>query len=154
LRPFHDYELSGKRNCREKAGTPTFDLVNRTVRFKTRHFSFFTLAAPVAAASTLASFVVYPNPWMPNDVDALNGVEYQAGVANTGITFENLPQWSTIRIYTPLGVLVDEIVVDASGGAQWDVRNARCDRVASGVYVYLVISPSGERRTGKLVVIR
>ncbi len=118
------------------------------------HFSFYTLAVPVAAAATLGNFTVYPNPWVPGDGNPLTGVEYQAGVANTGITFENIPVGSDLKVYTPLGELVAQWIIDASGGAQWDVRNRRGERAASGIYVYVVRTPQGERRVGKFAVVR
>jgi hypothetical protein len=137
----------------ERLDSCVIDLVNRVARLQTRHFSFFTLAAPVVAAANLAAFTVYPNPFQPNDGNALTGVEYN-GAVNTGITFENLPQGSRIRIFTALGEQVADHTIDATGGTQWDVRNARGERVASGVYVYIVTAPNGERRTGKLAVVR
>lgn len=134
--------------------TPSIDLADKVARIQVDHFSFFTLAAPVGATSNLASFVVYPVPFKPNDGDATTGVEFQAGVANTGITFENLPQFARIQIYTTLGEYVDEGTTDATGGLQWDVRNTRGEQVASGVYIYMITTLSGERAMGKLMVIR
>lgn len=138
----------------EKLGMPQIDLDAKTARFRARHFSFFTLAAPVAAVANLSGLQVFPNPFVPNDASADNGVEYQAGVANTGVTFQNIPAASKLQIFDSLGSRVAEMVIDASGGAQWDARNGRGDKVASGVYIYLVTTPSGEHRSGKLVVIR
>jgi hypothetical protein len=137
----------------ERIGGVTFDAATGRATFAVGHFSFFTLAAPVAATTTLGAFTVYPNPWVPNDGNATTGVEF-TGAANTGITFENIPQGATLEIYTPLGERVARWTIDASGGTQWDVRNARGDRVASGVYVYVVRTPQGERKVGKFAVVR
>jgi hypothetical protein len=137
----------------EQLDPPIIDLALGVARVSARHFSFFTLVAPVPVVANLATFTVYPNPFKPNDGHALTGVEYN-GAANTGITFENLPPGSQIRIYTALGELIAEFLTDASGGAQWDVRNRRNDKVASGVYVYIVTAPNGERRIGKIAVMR
>ena len=138
----------------EKLDAPVLDLAAGTARFKTKHFSFFTLASPVAGITNLSGLRVYPNPFKPNAGNAAEGVEYQAGVRFTGITFENIPAGSQLKIYTSLGEMIDEMLIDASGGTQWDVRNGRGEKVASGVYIYSVIAPNGDRRTGKLMVIR
>jgi parallel beta-helix repeat protein len=138
----------------EKLDAPVIDLVAGTATLRTAHFSFFTLVAPVAVPTNLTGMVVYPNPFKPNDGDVTTGVEFLPGVANTGITFENTPTGSTVRIYTALGELVADGITDASGGMQWDVKNMRGEKVASGVYIYMVTSRAGERRTGKLVIVR
>jgi hypothetical protein len=137
----------------ERIGGVTFDAATGRATFAVGHFSFFTLAAPVAAATTLGGFTVYPNPWVPGDGNATTGVEY-TGAVNTGITFENLPQGTSLEIFTPLGELVARWTIDASGGTQWNVRNTRSERVASGIYIYIVKTPQGERKVGKIAVVR
>ncbi len=129
------------------------DKTQRTLTVRVRHFTDFAVLGQVLAQG-LGGAAIFPNPWKPGDGNATTGVEYVPGVANTGITFEQLPPSSVVSIYTALGEMVIERTVDATGTWQWDVRNGRGAPVASGVYVYRITSPTGERRAGKLVIIR
>ncbi len=128
------------------------DKQNNLVWLTLDHFSFFAIFKNLG--TSLSSLMVYPVPWKPNDGDPTTGTEYLPGVANTGICFENVPRFSKIRIYTTLGELVKEIVCDGGATVQWDARNSRSEKVASGVYIFNVTSPNGDRVTGKLVIIR
>ncbi|OIO34357.1 MAG: hypothetical protein AUJ18_01780 [Candidatus Hydrogenedentes bacterium CG1_02_42_14] len=116
------------------------------------HFTVF--GAFRAVPLNLSGFTVYPNPFKPNDGDPTTGADYIPGAANTGITFEGLPIYSKIRIYTPLGASVRDLIVSSGNLVQWDAKNNRGDRVASGVYIFIVTTPSGEKITGKMVIIR
>jgi subtilisin family serine protease len=74
----------------------------------------------------LSQVYTYPNPLRVSD-----GQDF--------ITFANLTQRAVIRIYTPSGAFVREIVAkDGTGGAQWDLRDDGGTRVADGIYIYYV----------------
>jgi len=93
---------------------------------------------------------VYPNPFVPNDQDTTTG-DWDSGVTLDKFTCDGL----RVRIYTLTGELVREIVAEEySSFIQWDGRNEQGDKVASGIYLYLVTNEVGEQKAGKLVVIK
>lgn len=75
------------------------------------------------------------------------------GSQHTSIYFKDLAGAGSIKIYTIAGEKVAEIPV-APGEVlkQWNVQNDSGQRLASGVYIYL-IDAGGETTKGKLVVI-
>jgi flagellar hook assembly protein FlgD len=85
---------------------------------------------------------VYPNPCYTNR-------HYQ-------LIFAGLTKDVTIRIFNIVGELVRTLEKDDTGQEkEWDLRNDAGEKVASGIYIYLVIdNDTGERVTGKLGVIR
>lgn len=100
------------------------------------------LAAPLSAAANLDTLNVYPNPVR----------RYQG--ANQ-VTFDNLTPQVRIRIYNAAGTLVREVQQTLGGNSyQWDLKNASGRDVASGVYVYLLTNDAGEKKSGKIAVIR
>ena len=67
------------------------------------------------------------------------------------VTFNNLPAEATMRIYAISGELVKIIKHKATvdgGSEEWDVSD-----IASGVYIYSIISPSGNKE-GKISIIK
>ncbi|HPN31842.1 MAG TPA: FG-GAP-like repeat-containing protein [bacterium] len=112
------------------------------------HFSvyglFFT-AAP-AFANTSENIIVYPNPYIPNDNDALNGTP------TSGILFGNLPANSNIEIYTVAGKKVFSQTVNETP-FRWNVKNNDGRDIASGIYFFVVKSSAGVK-TGKFAVIK
>lgn len=75
---------------------------------------------------TSSDVYAYPNPVRP---------EYLGYVTVTG-----LEDGSIVKIADAAGNVVREIGPAANGKVQWDVCNARLDRVASGVYFVLASS--------------
>lgn len=70
------------------------------------------------------------------------------------ITFANTPKDTVIKVFTVAGDLVRELTAgDDTGQVTWDVTNSAGERVASDVYLY-VAEHGGDRKTGKLVIIR
>lgn len=92
--------------------------------------------------SSLNAAKVYPNPWRLDTH------------INTSITFDNLPAASTVKLFTVSGHEVRTLVADSSGLATWDRANDAGDKVASGLYLYLIADPAGNEATGKLAIIR
>lgn len=73
------------------------------------------------------------------------------------LLFVNLPPQATIRIYTLTGILVDVLVHDdITGGSRlgWNIRNRNNQFVASGVYFFHVMTPSGESHVGKFTIVQ
>lgn len=103
-------------------------------------FSWPGWGASVVATS-LGSAKAYPNPWRADRH------------ANTAIKFDNTPVSSTVKIFTVSGREVKTLSSDSSGIATWDRTNDGGHRVASGVYIYLIIDPQGNETSGKLAII-
>ncbi|MFW6134287.1 MAG: carboxypeptidase regulatory-like domain-containing protein [Elusimicrobiota bacterium] len=83
--------------------------------------------------------IVYPNPY----IKGKNKAEK--------IVFTNLPKNSTLSIYNISGELVEKIIHDSQidrGTQQWNISG-----VASGVYIYSIVSPEVNRK-GKVSVIK
>src|ERR1700733_7464505 len=103
------------------------------------------LARAVHGAATIATSLsgvrAYPNPWRSDKH------------ANMAVKFDNMPAGSTVKIFTISAEEVKKIGADSNGVALWDRTNNSGERIASGVYIYLVIDPSGNTTSGKLAII-
>ncbi|MFH1859947.1 MAG: hypothetical protein ABH870_02885, partial [bacterium] len=116
------------------------DPINNVVYANISSFSFYTLMG-AGFEPTLEKAFVYPNPY------------YADKHAGMWITFDKLSIDSTIQIFTIAGELVDEIRAD-SLRMGWDTCNSAGEKVASGIYIYLIKDPSGNKKVGKLGVVR
>ncbi|MGC9365854.1 MAG: hypothetical protein ACP5FK_02295 [bacterium] len=108
--------------------------------------------------------MVVPNPYR-GDFDYSSGAEPWEDPARTGwtehsrrISFINLPEECTIRIYTLTGDLVKVLEHDGSennsGTEDWNLISNDTQLVASGIYLFAVEDPSGNTQVGKFVVIK
>ena len=100
-----------------------------------------SLHAEAVVSSTLNGAKAFPNPWRADKH------------ANMLIRFENIPAASTIKLFTVSGREVKALSTDSNGMASWDRTNDSGDRVASGIYIYLIIDPQGNETSGKLAII-
>ena len=100
-------------------------------------------AAPVAGSAEHFSAVrAYPNP-----------VRVAAGQST--LTFDGLPAGARVQIFDLRGRLViDEALDPAETGFAWNLRNDAGERVASGVYFYVLTDRDGNRYTDKVAVLR
>jgi hypothetical protein len=89
----------------------------------------------------LSGVRVYPNPWRSNKH------------TNVPITFDNLTLNTTIKIFTVAGHWVKTLPVSNSS-VTWDLTNDSGDKVASGLYVYLMTTDQGSKKTGQIAVIK
>lgn len=104
----------------------------------------YRLFAPAGTLETLNEVKVYPNPYKPN-----------SGLGHTRITFTNIMNESTVKIYTLTGELVRTLRDDLSmGEVSWDAANEDGQKVASGLYIFLVESNDSKHKTGKLAIIK
>jgi len=103
----------------------------------------FSIVAPLS----VSDIRVFPNPF--KDGDTKYGRE-------NGIVFDNLPQEVRIEIYNIAGELVFEHAKNNTNNRyDWKTVNRNGNKVASGVYVYVVTSESTkEKNKGKLSIIR
>jgi hypothetical protein len=91
---------------------------------------------------------VYPNPFKPNDGD------FRTGGWNSGITFDGLTSDARIRIFSLTGELIREVDVTGQVTWTWDVENMNGKKVVRGVYIYLITNSAGEKKSGKIAVIK
>jgi len=98
--------------------------------------------------SDLSQVKVYPNPWR-KDKHANHPM----------ITFANLPIGATVKLFTTSGHEV-RALGEVNGQANWDLMNKSGDKVASGIYVYLITvgdtgyGGSAQKLKGKVAVIK
>jgi hypothetical protein len=104
-------------------------------------------SAPAQAQITLvtadlAAVRVFPNPWRSD-----------RHTNPPGITFDDLPVNTTVKLFTVSGHHVKTLNT-AGGSAIWDLTNESGDRIASGIYIYLITTDQGGKKRGKLTVIK
>jgi hypothetical protein len=93
-------------------------------------------------ASDFSAVQVYPNPWRSDKH------------AGKPVTFANLPVNSMIKLFTTSGHKVKELSSQNSGLSTWDLTNDSGDKVASGIYIYLITDSQGDKVKGKVAVIK
>jgi hypothetical protein len=107
-----------------------------------------TFRATIPATKQLDKILVVPNPFVA-----------RSGLINPGdidvISFVNIPSPSTIRIYTMRGDLVKTIEHnDGSGIAAWNQVTDYGQFAKSGIYIYRVETPDGNKSIGKFAIVR
>ncbi|MCK4666173.1 T9SS type A sorting domain-containing protein, partial [Candidatus Dependentiae bacterium] len=135
------------------------DAVNdHTIGIRCEDNSYFSITAPdtisnsefpfesnlttiMNYADTLDNMKVYPNPWKTGC-----GVEY--------ISFVELTENVKIRIFNISGELVIETDADNQPKWFWHLKNQDGNRIASGVYLYVITNDQGEKKKGKIAVIK
>ncbi|OGS55023.1 MAG: hypothetical protein A3J79_06880 [Elusimicrobia bacterium RIFOXYB2_FULL_62_6] len=98
-------------------------------------------------AADLSDAYVYPNPFKPNSPGSFQAAK---------ITFKHLPAEATIRIFAITGKEAAKLhktdtLVDYY---EWNAVNDGGQKLASGVYIYLITAPGVGRAKGKFAVIR
>lgn len=98
-------------------------------------------SATVTLVSTdLASARVHPNP-------------FRAARGDQNVVFDQMSANSTVKIFTVAGRWVKTLPAP-SGYVPWDLTNDSGDKVASGLYLYLVTDGQGNKTRGKFTLIR
>lgn len=104
----------------------------------------YRLFITLEASSDLNEVRVYPNPYKPN-----------SGLGHTKITFDNLTGKAKIKIFNIASELVRTLEEeDNDGRKEWDADNDSNEKLASGVYIYLLTNDNGQKKIGKLAIIR
>jgi len=114
------------------------DEVDNIFRITAGHLSIFGLFTPIVG--DLSNVIVYPNPFKPH-------------LGHNEIYFKGLTEKTTIKIYNIAGELVRQID-NIDGEAVWDARNDSGNKVASGIYIYIMTNDKGNKKTGKLAIIK
>jgi len=97
------------------------------------------------------NFFVRPIPYKPNS----NG-----NYGGDGIYFYGVSEGTNIKIFNVAGELVYNKTVDTVISKEgktyylWDARNNSGNKIASGVYIYYIITPDGTKHKGKLAIER
>jgi hypothetical protein len=90
---------------------------------------------------------------VPNPFIVKSGFEGHG--QDNAIGFYGLPEKCTIRIYSYAGQLVETIEHDSPVySTAWFQVTRNNQDIASGIYFYVVTTPSGETATGKLVIVK
>jgi len=97
----------------------------------------------VCSGSFAGDIKVYPNPFKPAS-------------GHTKITFDNLTAGSDIRIYSVTGRLVWDKLDITAAQVQWYADNSASQKVAAGVYTYVITLPdtAAARIIGKVGISR
>ncbi len=113
-------------------------------------FTFKTDGVNAAAATNqMKDIRVVPNPYYAQYSSMVETAEGQAV-----IEFQKVPDKCTIRIYTLAGDLVRTINHDdGTGTARWNLQSSSQRQISSGIYIYHVESPYGER-LGRFAIIK
>ena len=103
----------------------------------------------LGSVAELGEVYVVPNPFVVgSDFGGANSSSLRIG-------FYGLPAEATIRIYSFSGQLVQTIEHDSPTYSVAYLQETRNDqRLASGVYFYVVTTPEGQQTRGKFVIIR
>jgi hypothetical protein len=117
------------------SGLVTIDAYD-SVGCRVRDSFFLTVRGPQPRGN-LDSLRVAPIPFKPNQ-----NPEHDA------IHFQGLSAGARVTVYDASGQSVWSATEHGDGHLEWDAR------VASGIYVYLVLAKDGDSRVGKLSVIR
>ncbi|MFH0883057.1 MAG: hypothetical protein V2A56_08725 [bacterium] len=101
-----------------------------------------------AGTSNLDNVNVVPNPYKGT-------ASFEARYQNR-ISFINLPDRCKISIFSLTGDLIDEIWKNdgQAGDASWDLISRNNQSVVSGLYLYVVETPGGDKKIGKFLIIR
>ncbi|MCF6270259.1 MAG: hypothetical protein L3J41_11145 [Melioribacteraceae bacterium] len=98
--------------------------------------------------SGLEEVRVVPNPYVVN-------ARWEQLENNRRLRFMYLPEECTISIYTIVGELVKKIEHNNGvGDEDWNLTNESGVEVAFGVYLYVIETPSGEKKIGKFAIIK
>jgi len=102
---------------------------------------------------------VVPNPFVAQSAPDFGFSPSQDNPATERIVFINLPENSTISVYTLTGDLIttlqnEENEIGVQRTASWDLITDNMQTIVSGLYLYVVESPGVDDFIGKFAVIR
>lgn len=117
------------------------------------------VAASALPASTFGDKRVWvePNPYIERSGFEDFQLPDQRAVENFRIIdFVNVPSPSTIRIFTIDGDLVQTLEHNNpnSSRARWNLLTRNTRPIASGIYLFAIETPSGDRQVGRFIVVK
>ena len=98
-----------------------------------------SLEISVVPGSPFSNVKVYPVP-------------FNAAGPGGSLMFSDVPENSTVSIYTLDGKLVRQVEAQAGDYAEWDGKNSFLNGVKRGLYIYLIDDGNGNTRTGKIII--
>ncbi len=123
-----------------------FDKIQNKESYSSNYAAVIT---SVRVSKDLEGVIVAPNP-------------YKKGISNVNyIIFARLTDEAEINIYTLSGSLIKTLTHTPStasmygpGSCMWNLTNEDGEEVASGLYLWVATNPAGDKKTGRLVIIR
>ncbi|HAW49845.1 TPA: hypothetical protein DCX16_02705, partial [bacterium] len=110
----------------------------------------FQLVPATHTASRLGDVIVFPNPYIASKHKDY-GISF--GCRDEKYRKRNLTEYATIRIYNIAGELIKKIDIRPENGGVYIWKNPEKE-VSSGVYIYLITNPEGQRCIGKLGIVK
>jgi len=111
---------------------------NLVTAYDVNQLSIFAVASPV---THLQNVIVRPNP-------------FKLRLGHKEVKFENLTGKVSLWIYNIAGELIFNQDNITDSPYLWPIVNNKGDRVASGVYIYIITNEIGEKVTGKMAIIK
>lgn len=102
------------------------------------HFSTFALGE-TSTIIDLIDVIVYPNPFILHKHRFF------------GITFKNLTDQATIKIFNINGEMIKEIEHTQGTEEVWMIK---ANQIASGVYIYLITNDQNQKAVGKIGIVK
>ncbi|MEW6607256.1 MAG: PQQ-binding-like beta-propeller repeat protein [bacterium] len=106
--------------------------------YEVNQLSIFVVAAPI---TNLKSVIVYPNPFKLRE-------------GHKEVKFYNLSGKVNLWIYNIAGELVFNKDDITDNPYFWPIVNNAGERIASGVYIYIITNEKGEKVSGKVAIIK
>jgi hypothetical protein len=102
------------------------------------------------SADDLQDISVVPNPYI------VNSNYFNESPGNHLLRFTRLPNKCDISIYTVSGEFVTSIshYDPFDSNEWWNLKNGHNQEVAPGLYIYVVETPSGNKKIGKFAIVR
>lgn len=111
-------------------------------------FSTQKLRYSAAQAADLEKIRVVPDPYIVANV-------WETNQFGKKLMFNHLPNQCTISIFTVAGDHVADVDHNGSTGYEfWNMRTYNDQYIAYGLYLYVVKTPDGQKKTGKFLVIK
>ncbi|MFC1481668.1 T9SS type A sorting domain-containing protein [Candidatus Neomarinimicrobiota bacterium] len=105
-------------------------------------------AKNIGAVDQVGNVYAVPNPYFGRS--GFIGVDVERK-----IEFYGLPPRCTIKIYSFAGQLVRTLEHDADTFSEaWDQVSSNNQDIASGLYIYVVTTPEGDKTTGKIIIVK
>ncbi|MDD5688391.1 MAG: DUF2341 domain-containing protein [Elusimicrobia bacterium] len=125
-------------------GVQIIDKINKTLTATVKHFSTYRILGSYISAD-MSNIKIYPNPYNPDT--AVQGK----------LKIINLPINSVMKLYSVSGRLARELKeVDFGnlGWLEWDGKNDDGDKVGRGMYIYQIEDGAGNKKTGKIGLVK
>jgi hypothetical protein len=134
------FNLSGGDSGTQSVGAQSVDVRVTTEYSMGTSGTGGTQTAPVS----LSNAHPFPNPYKPN-----------SALGHTTVTFSGLTPGARVQIFTPTGEPVYDKTIDPSASSlSWNAVNDEGQDLSSGVYLYLITDEGGNKKDGKLAIVR